>query len=334
MTRYKFSAHQVWNCDETSYLTVMQPPNIIAEKGTKQVQQTVSAERVVNVTMLAFINAAGGMVPPVSIFPRKKLVRSLYEDGPTGCLSFVKCSKENPILLTLVNHCSHLDTRLRKTEVAKLASCPFVSTFTPSNIISGFQATGIFPMNRNAIKEARYAPSFVTERPNPITLDNSLPENDQATENTMDTLLSNTPLSADVVISCPPTDEAGSVNVTENVKNLFFSSTIADLIESIYAISPLVKENSGTSLTSTTSTSTTDGVIKSHVSPVDIRPLPQVSHSKYDIAPAVSSVKCNFSMLNFSIGLIDGFSWISVRKIAHQSFHLVEIPIKFGDFYP
>ncbi|KAK4037544.1 hypothetical protein OUZ56_029576 [Daphnia magna] len=132
-------------------------------------------------------------------------------------------------------------------------------------------------MNRNAIKEARYAPSFVTERPNPITLDNSLPENDQATENTMDTLLSNTPLSADVVISCPPTDEAGSVNVTENVKNLFFSSTIADLIESIYAISPLVKENSGTSLTSTTSTSTTDGVIKSHVSPVDIRPLPQVS---------------------------------------------------------
>lgn len=38
MTRYKFSAHQVWNCDETSNQTVMQPPYIIAEKGTKQVR--------------------------------------------------------------------------------------------------------------------------------------------------------------------------------------------------------------------------------------------------------------------------------------------------------
>lgn len=194
--------------------------------------------------MLAFINAAGGTTPPVFIFPRKKLVRSLYEDGPTGCIgfahdsgwmtgsnlfkclqhfhNFVKCSKENPVLLTLDNHCSHLDYqavtfakengivlltfpphcshalqpldvsvfgpykkafaksqnewlhsnpggRISIKEVAKLASGPFVSTFTPSNIISGFQATGVFPMNRNAIKEARYAPSFVTDRPGKVT---------------------------------------------------------------------------------------------------------------------------------------------------------------------
>lgn len=37
MARYKFPAHKIWNLDETSNQTVMQPPNIIAEKGTKQV---------------------------------------------------------------------------------------------------------------------------------------------------------------------------------------------------------------------------------------------------------------------------------------------------------
>ncbi|KAK4017374.1 hypothetical protein OUZ56_032686 [Daphnia magna] len=50
----------------------MQPPNVIAAKGAKQIQQKVSAERGTNVTMLAFINAAGGTVPPVFVFTRKK----------------------------------------------------------------------------------------------------------------------------------------------------------------------------------------------------------------------------------------------------------------------
>ncbi|KZR99349.1 Uncharacterized protein APZ42_004814, partial [Daphnia magna] len=39
--------------------TVQAPPNVIAAKGTKQVQQTASGEKGDNVTMLAFISAAG-----------------------------------------------------------------------------------------------------------------------------------------------------------------------------------------------------------------------------------------------------------------------------------
>ncbi|EFX66103.1 hypothetical protein DAPPUDRAFT_332529 [Daphnia pulex] len=39
-----------------------------------KVQQTVSAERGTNVTILAFVNAACGYVPPVFIFPRKKVL--------------------------------------------------------------------------------------------------------------------------------------------------------------------------------------------------------------------------------------------------------------------
>ena len=81
--------------------------------------------------MLAFVNAAGGSVPTVFIFPRKKLMAAMFEKGPSGCIgiaheskwmtvssflkslqhfhSFVKCSKSNPVLPLLDNHTSHLD---------------------------------------------------------------------------------------------------------------------------------------------------------------------------------------------------------------------------------
>ena len=94
-------------------------------------QQTVSPERGINVTMLGFINAGGGSAPPVFIFPRKKVAPVMFEKGPLGCIglphesgwmtetnffkslqhfhSFVKCSKEKPLLLIMDNHISHLD---------------------------------------------------------------------------------------------------------------------------------------------------------------------------------------------------------------------------------
>jgi hypothetical protein len=83
------------------------------------------------VTMLAFINAADGTVPPVFVYPRKKVLPAMFKKGPPGCIglaqesgwmtgtnffkslqyyhSFVKSSQEKPVLLTLDNHTSHLD---------------------------------------------------------------------------------------------------------------------------------------------------------------------------------------------------------------------------------
>ncbi|KZS06196.1 Uncharacterized protein APZ42_030403 [Daphnia magna] len=72
MAKHKFQPHKIWNCDKTNDLTVNQPQKVIATKGCNQVQQTVSAERGVNVTLLDFINAAGGFLSPVFVFPRKK----------------------------------------------------------------------------------------------------------------------------------------------------------------------------------------------------------------------------------------------------------------------
>ena len=41
--------------------------------------------------------------------------------------------------------------------------------FTPTNIQAGFRKTGIFPFNRDLFQDIDFAPSFVTDRPNPNT---------------------------------------------------------------------------------------------------------------------------------------------------------------------
>ncbi|GBN33653.1 hypothetical protein AVEN_250683-1 [Araneus ventricosus] len=91
-----------------------------------------SSERGSLVTMAFAVNATGNSVPPYFIFPRKKYPAHFVRDGPFGCdgdahpsgwmteSSFlkymkhfvcnVKCSKENPCLVLIDNHNSHLSS--------------------------------------------------------------------------------------------------------------------------------------------------------------------------------------------------------------------------------
>ena len=136
LVRYKFPAHRIWNTDECGIPTVLGPPKVIAKKGLKQVQQTVSHERGVNTTMIGFISASGTprRIPPVYIFPRKKFLPAMTNGGPAGCVGlahpsgwvngdtfltslvhfveFTGCSKERPHLLLLDNHGSHLEVKV------------------------------------------------------------------------------------------------------------------------------------------------------------------------------------------------------------------------------
>ena len=131
MAKFGFKQEQIWNTDESGCPTVMPPPKVIAKKGMKQVQQTVSHERGQNVTILAFICAIGTHCPPVYIFPRAKFRPEMSCNGPPGCLGmahpsgwinnemflaslqnfvkFTKASITNRQLLLLDNHSSHLD---------------------------------------------------------------------------------------------------------------------------------------------------------------------------------------------------------------------------------
>lgn len=67
--KYKFSAANIYNVDETSNSTVHVPPRIVAAKGVKQVGSMTSGERGINVTMIAGINAIGNHVPSNAYIP-------------------------------------------------------------------------------------------------------------------------------------------------------------------------------------------------------------------------------------------------------------------------
>lgn len=88
-----------------------------------------SAERGTLVTIVGIINAAGGALPPVYVFPRIRYKDEFIKDGPSGCIGLLSksgwiigelfidvlkhvqnltnSSKERPILLILDNHSSH-----------------------------------------------------------------------------------------------------------------------------------------------------------------------------------------------------------------------------------
>ncbi|GBO28496.1 hypothetical protein AVEN_122844-1 [Araneus ventricosus] len=89
-----------------------------------------SSERGSLVTMAFAVNATGNSASPYFIFPRKKYHDHFVRDGPFGCdgdahpsgwmtessflkymkhfVCYVKCSKENPCLVLIDNHNSHL----------------------------------------------------------------------------------------------------------------------------------------------------------------------------------------------------------------------------------
>lgn len=58
---------------------------VLSQKGKKQVSRITSGERGQNVTVLLSINAAGDLfLPPLFVFPRKRLDNELKKDAPHG----------------------------------------------------------------------------------------------------------------------------------------------------------------------------------------------------------------------------------------------------------
>lgn len=130
MDRHHFKPHRIYNIDETGLTTVLQAPKIIAQCGKKQVGQIVSAERGELVTLCGIINAAGCSIPPAFVFPRVRFKDQFLVGAPTGSLGlatrsgwmtkelfplvlrhikeYSHCSKDDPILLLMDNHCSHI----------------------------------------------------------------------------------------------------------------------------------------------------------------------------------------------------------------------------------
>lgn len=147
LTKYNLPPSRIWNLDETGVTTVLKPKKIVAKKGIKQVGATVSAERGTLVTIELAANAAGNTLPPMFVFPRLKYKDLFLRDGPPESIGagnksgwmtsvefmvymdhfikFTKPTPEEPVLLLLDNHTSHIDINV--VEKAKANSVIMLS---------------------------------------------------------------------------------------------------------------------------------------------------------------------------------------------------------------
>lgn len=130
LVKYEFTADRIYNFDESGISTVLSTPKVLAEKNQKQIGQLVSAERGELVTFGGIISASGNTIPPLFIFPRVHFKDHFMAGAPEGSLGVAtksgwinssiflevlkhiqkktSCFKDNPILLLVDNHESHV----------------------------------------------------------------------------------------------------------------------------------------------------------------------------------------------------------------------------------
>ena len=71
--QFGYKASQIYNADETGVSTVHTNDKVLSVKGKKQVGKLTSSERGRNVTVMFSMNVTGHFIPPMFIFPRKKM---------------------------------------------------------------------------------------------------------------------------------------------------------------------------------------------------------------------------------------------------------------------
>lgn len=126
----RFSAHRIYNVDETGLSTVpTRNTKTFAKTGRKQVARVTSAERGETTTAVMCMSASGIFVPPMLIFKRVRMNLALMEGAPVGSvyacnpsgwmrlevfaewfdhfLRHVKPTEDDPALLILDGHLSH-----------------------------------------------------------------------------------------------------------------------------------------------------------------------------------------------------------------------------------
>lgn len=151
--KHNFAPNMIWNLDETGCMTVTKPPKVIAVRGTKQVGQIASAERGTLITALFFINALGGTIPPVFIFPRVYFKDNMLKRAPVGSkgmanpsgwmteeifveslkhfVSHVQPTIDKKALIVMDNHATHVNLQVveyaRKNHIIILTLPPHCS---------------------------------------------------------------------------------------------------------------------------------------------------------------------------------------------------------------
>lgn len=77
LSKADFTPDRIYNADETGITTVQDPGKILASKGKKQVGSVTSWERGKLITVMCAISAFGNFIPPMFIYPRKRMSQHL-----------------------------------------------------------------------------------------------------------------------------------------------------------------------------------------------------------------------------------------------------------------
>lgn len=132
--KYNFRPSRIFNGDETGVSCVHENDKVITIKGKRQVGKMTSGERGRNVTLMFSMSATGQFIPPLFIFPRKRMNERLMIGAPTeSCafpttsgwmtteaflkwmqhfVSFAKPTENDPVLLLIDGHGTHKELEI------------------------------------------------------------------------------------------------------------------------------------------------------------------------------------------------------------------------------
>ena len=82
---------QIFNVDETGISIVHKPGKVVTELGRKNVWSVTSVEKGKTHTVITCMSASGFPLPPMMIYPRKRMSESLKQDAVPG--TFFDCSE-------------------------------------------------------------------------------------------------------------------------------------------------------------------------------------------------------------------------------------------------
>jgi hypothetical protein len=131
MVKHRFPPSRIFNMDESGINTVPnRAPKVVSVRGKKSVGKISSAERGQLTTIICAMSASGNYIPPAMIFARKRLKPELLNGAPPETVmfcsesgysnselfiewikhfqKFAMSTKDNPVLLVLDNHGSHI----------------------------------------------------------------------------------------------------------------------------------------------------------------------------------------------------------------------------------
>lgn len=92
LSAHTYTPMKIWNADETGISNVQKPVKVIATKGARVVGRITSGERGRTVTVMCAMNAAGSFIPPMFIYPRKRMIASLLNGAPPGAIGICTSS--------------------------------------------------------------------------------------------------------------------------------------------------------------------------------------------------------------------------------------------------